>query len=79
MTLRDLSNAAKGYGDRQEILIRALWEQTRWEGAVIVNSNPFSKKKFSPRDLIKFPWEKKEKDFKDNIELIKERRKWRTR
>jgi len=32
------------------------WEQTRFLGSLVLA--PYSKKKLSPRDIIKFPWDK---------------------
>ena len=76
MTLRDLFNAVRGYDHRQQLMYRATWEQARWLGAVMMNANGFSKKRFKPTDLTKFPWDDKEVDRSKEIELIKERRKW---
>jgi len=78
MTQRELYNAIKGYGDKQNVLYRAGWEQTRWLGAIVSNSNPYKKKAIQPRDLMKLPWENAQSDRSTEIELIKERRKWLT-
>lgn len=76
MTQRELFNAVKGYNEKQNILLRATWEQTRWLGAVIANAN--STKRIQPRDLMKLPWEQEDADRSDELELLKERRKWLT-
>ena len=79
MTQRELYNAIKGYNDKEVVMLRASWEQSRWLGAVLLNSNPYDKKKYQPRDLMTFPWENEVTDRGEEIELIKERRKWLTR
>jgi flagellar biosynthesis/type III secretory pathway M-ring protein FliF/YscJ len=78
MTLRELFNAVKGYDDRLMLTYKASWEQTRQLSTEVRNSNGFSKKRWKPIDVIKFPWDNIEKDRSEEIELIKERRKWRT-
>jgi len=78
MTLRELFNAVRGYEMRQMLLFRATWEQTRILAATAMNSTGMSKKRFKPGDMIKLPWDTETKDRSDEIEEIKERRKWRT-
>ena len=78
MTLRELFNAIKGYDDRVMLMYKAGWEQTRQISTEVRNSNGFSKKRWRPFDVMKFPWDGEEKDRSEEIELIKERRKWRT-
>lgn len=76
MTPRELYNAFKGYNEKTEREFQAGWERTRWLASIVANS--FSSKRIQPRDLMRFPWEG-EIDRSEEIELIKERRKWRER
>ena len=71
MTLRDISNAHKGYQSRE----RAELLRVRWLGSLIVNSNPFSSKKYRPEELMRIPGEEVEIDRSEEIEQIKEYRK----
>lgn len=75
MTLREILNAHKGYVKREKNRFQDDWERIRWLATVNVNIQ--SKKSVKPSDLMKFPWES-ELDLEDEIEKIKERRKWRT-
>lgn len=75
MTPRELWNAFDGHNKRIEREYRTSWEQTRWLGTIQANS--FSKKRIQPTDMIKFPWDSETIDRSEEIELIKQRRKWR--
>ena len=75
MTPRELWNAFDGYNKRIEREYRTSWEQIRWLGTIQANS--FSKNRIQPTDMIKFPWDSETIDRSEEIELIKERRKWR--
>jgi len=76
MTPREYGNACEGYNKKSEYGFQTSWERARWIATVIVNVNS-TKKQFKPSELMKFPWEGKEADIKTEIDLIKERRKWR--
>jgi len=78
MTLRELYNAINGYNSKQQMSYRAGWEQARFLGAAAMNSTGMSKKRYKPTDMMAFPWDEEEIDRTDEIELIKERRKWQT-
>lgn len=76
MTSREIFNSYKGYIESENRRIKSDWEQTRWLGTQILK--PYSKKKnLKPEDLGRFSWEDEGENLEDEIEKIKERRKWR--
>ena len=75
MTPRETWNAFYGYAEKTKREFRDRWDQTRWTGTIIKNSNPYDKKRYQPSDLLKFPWEEEVVDRTNEIELIKQRRK----
>ena len=78
MTPREFANACDGYNEKINRDLENSWEQARWVATVIVNVNS-PKKKYKPQDLVKFPWEDGARNRGDELEILKERRKWRTR
>ena len=72
MTLQEILNAHKGYLERTY----NDWRRTRWLGAVFANA--FSDKELNPSDLMKLPGDDEAADFTDDIEKLKDMRKWRT-
>ena len=73
MTIQEILNAQRGYIERETRRYREEWERIRWSTAAYISSMGGKTK---PTDLIKFPWE--QVDVKEEIDIIKERRKWRT-
>ena len=47
----------KGLRDAQQQQYRNEWERTRWLALFVVM--PYSKRRMQPKDLITFPWERK--------------------
>lgn len=74
MTLQEILNAHKGYLEKTY----NDWRRTRWLGAVIANVFGDGKKKVKPSDLMKLPGDGEAPDYTEEIEKIKEARKWRT-
>lgn len=74
MSPREFWNACRGYNERTKQNYQTSWEQTRWLAAIFANAFG-GKKKIQPTDLMEFPWEGPI-DRTEEIELIKERRKW---
>ena len=74
MTPREFWNACKGYRDKDESSYKTEWERARWIGTQARNA--FSQKQIKPTELLPFPWDNDERDFTEEIELLKERRKW---
>jgi hypothetical protein len=72
MTPREFWNACDGYNKKEDQRYQTSWEQTRWLATIYVNALGGKK---STHDLMKFPWDKAI-DRSEEIELIKERRKW---
>jgi len=77
MTPREFSNACNGYNDKINRGLQNSWEQARLVATFIVNVNS-QKKKYKPQELVKFPWESESKELNEELDIIKERRKWRT-
>jgi len=76
MTFQEIANAHKGYTDRE--LNR--WRRARWQAAIfadVVATMGGSKKTIKPTDLLKLP-DEDGTDRKDELERLKEMRKWRT-
>jgi hypothetical protein len=62
-------NAQKGLFEKWEMENQADWERSRWMACVIMN--PHVKKNLQPKDLTKFPWEKKRNEkTKEEINAI---------
>jgi hypothetical protein len=57
MTPREFSNTSRGFSEKVERQYRADWERARWIASVTIA--PHTKKRLSPTDLIRFPWENK--------------------
>jgi hypothetical protein len=70
MTLGEIMNAHKGYLERQY----NEWRRTRWLATVIART---SGNDVNPSDLLKLPEDVSSVDRKTEIDIIKERRKWR--
>ena len=85
MTPRTLYSAQKGMYEKWKMTNEGMWERARWLGAVIIN--PHVKKNIQPKDLCKFPWERKSrkqtnKDYKTiskEAELFKKKAEYRTK
>jgi len=75
MLPREFWDACAGYNKKVETEYRAAWDRTRWMAAIYANT--MTTKTIQPTDLIKFPWDGQSVDRSKEIELIKERRKWR--
>lgn len=80
MTPREYDCACDGYRLKDERLFKERWEQTRWLASYVVNSSEKSDGKVKPTSLLKFPWEGEggEGIEKTDIDIINERREWRT-
>ena len=50
-------NAQKGLFEQHQVSTRTNWEIARWVSAIVIN--PHVKKNISPKDICKFPWERK--------------------
>lgn len=79
MTPREYWNTCNGHNERVERDFQTSWEQARWVAHIIVNVNLPKEKQIEPTGLGKFLWEGDVVDRKTEIDLIKERRKWRER
>jgi hypothetical protein len=69
LTPRAFYNAQAGLYERWEVDSQGDWERARWMACVIVN--PHVKKNLNPKDLTKFPWERK-RTKKDSAQVYKE-------
>jgi len=80
MTPREFANAGKGYHQKVQREFRTGWEQARWIGSQVINKPVFGYKiaPKAPIKLLPFDWdnEAEERDFTEEIEKIKEHRKW---
>tara|TARA_R110002051_G_scaffold98296_2_gene168446 strand:+ start:5510 stop:5854 length:345 start_codon:yes stop_codon:yes gene_type:complete len=56
ITPRNFLNAQIGAGKLYAQKEQGEWERARWMAAVIIN--PHTKRKISPKDITKFPWER---------------------
>tara|TARA_R100000231_G_scaffold139076_1_gene119133 strand:- start:662 stop:958 length:297 start_codon:yes stop_codon:yes gene_type:complete len=70
LTPRMFFNAQQGLFDSYEVELQTKWEIARWIGAVVIN--PHVKKNVQPKDLAKFPWEKKK-----SVKTVEEMKKIR--
>ena len=62
-------NAQKGLFEKWELESQSEWERARWIACVIIN--PHIKKNLQPKDITRFPWEKKRNEkTKEEIEAI---------
>jgi len=57
MTPREFANTSRGFSEKLHQQYRADWERARWIASVTIA--PHTKKRLSPTDLIRFPWENK--------------------
>lgn len=63
-------NAQQGLFEKWEMENQAEWERSRWMSCVIIG--PHIKKNLQPKDITKFPWEKKRNEkTKEEIESIR--------
>lgn len=75
MTLQEILNAHTGYLDAQY----HHWRRTRFLGACVYNAHRFKDDpKVKPTDLLKLPGDVDGERTEDEIERLKEYRKWRT-
>jgi len=60
MTPRSFQNKLIGFNEHREQLSRNDWEQTR----IIVHAclSPHTKKQLKPKQILPFPWDKKQTD-----------------
>ena len=72
MTFQEITRAGKGYVERE----LNKWKRARWSAAVFATVMGDGKKTVKPTELLKLPGD--ERDLEDELELLKERRKWRT-
>lgn len=72
MTLQEILNAHRGYLERQY----NEWRRTRWLGTILANVFGSGKKKIMPTDLMKLPGDEGGFDLAEEMEKIKEMRKW---
>lgn len=83
MTLRDVWNAVRGYHQKQDSLIKAVWEAGRANAAIMMQPYVPKSKMLRPRDLYVLPWdENRHKLDKKEVDKIKKRgaeiaAKWR--
>lgn len=61
LTPRELQNAIKGHLDYEDSLQQGQWERVRWQTAILVNIQLPKNKSISVQELVRFPWEKKDK------------------
>lgn len=54
----EFESVYKQWQHRKEEDMKTKWEQTRFLAAISLQ--PYSKKTLRPKDIIEFPWEKKE-------------------
>ena len=74
MTPREFFDACKGHNDLTEMYLQDEWERTRWLATFIVNQ--YSKRRYQPKDLATFPWERESiTSIEEDIKFLKERRK----
>ena len=77
MTPREYWNACNGHNDKVKREFQTSWEQARWVAHIIVNVNLPKEKQIQPDSLVKFPWEGEGTDKESEIDIVKERMKWR--
>ncbi len=53
-------NALRGKNKEDEAKSREDWERIRWQTLVLLTPNMKKGSKMKPKDLIEFPWEKKD-------------------
>ena len=53
-------NALRGKNREEEGKNREEWERIRWQTLVLLSPNLKKGNKMKPKDLIEFPWERKE-------------------
>jgi hypothetical protein len=78
MTPREFANALEGYRQRKDRETKEMWEQTRVLASLIYNKPVYGYKikHLDKEKLLSFPWDSETKDFSEEIENIKEHRKW---
>lgn len=65
----------RGYWEGKDSEYKLGWNQTRWLGLIVANSQGAKKKR--PEDLMRFPWEEDKIDELEKIiELGKQKHKW---
>ena len=62
-------NKLDGFYELENIRERGRWERTRWQTTLLLNIQIQKGKKLKPTDLIKFKWDKNEKEI--NYEKLK--------
>jgi len=59
LTPRQFQNKREGFQKHLEYNTQLMWEVTRWQAAV--NIAPHTKKRLGPKDLVQFPWDKRQR------------------
>ena len=70
MTFIDFCAAAQGNAKHDEQLQQQEWERTRWLATVMMQPHSKKGQSIKPRDLVIFPWEKREKKKKRSNKLL---------
>ena len=59
LTPRSLNNAVAGFSEKREAESTELWEIMRTQTATLVNLQLPKNKRVTPKDLFRFPWDRK--------------------
>ena len=61
MTLAELNEASRQWGESQYQQYKERWERERWSTANIINIQLDPKDRATPEKMFPFPWDKKER------------------
>jgi len=70
MTFVEFCAAAQGNAKDEEQKQQMEWERTRWLATIMLQPHGKKGQSIKPRDLVIFPWEKKEKKKKRSNKLL---------
>ena len=70
MTLREVQNTISGYHQDKELIIKTIWEASRFQVMHLLSPHTKKGQRINARDIAKFPWEKPDKK---EIEVSKEK------
>tara|TARA_R100000773_G_scaffold42810_1_gene40448 strand:+ start:1313 stop:1633 length:321 start_codon:yes stop_codon:yes gene_type:complete len=72
MLPRHFFNKMEGFYEMENLRQRNDWERTRWSTCILLNVHVAKGKRYKPKDLIEFEWDKKvNKDSKTDYEILK--------
>ncbi len=68
LSLKEWYEKQRGYYLKMEMQQKAEWERTRWQTWVLAMPNARKGSLNSPKDLIRFPWEKIDLPTKEEVD-----------